>query len=91
MATAAEIDRFLENYARSWIVGPELRNDLFHPGGGVLYPGASAPFNPDGQPAMSDLIRQYAPDVRFELHDWAARDDTLFAEWSLTFTHTRGL
>lgn len=85
MGRPEDIARFLEVYTRSWTTTP-TRGRIFHPGGGVQYPGEAGRYRPDDQGMRTDQLRSLAPDLRMTLLNWAERDDVLFAEWNLSCT-----
>ena len=86
MATEREIEAFLETYQRSWAEAWNARPAIFHPGGGVRYPGRDELVNPDVSPSMTDRLRQITDDLEMRLLHWAEREDMLFTEWELRCT-----
>ena len=86
MTTPEQIAAFLTRYTQSWTVASGERPRVFHPGGGVRYPGSDDLFNPDTQSSFTDQLRHVAPDLQMHLLDWAERDGVVFTEWELTCT-----
>jgi hypothetical protein len=86
MATPKEVEQFLDAYTSAWEANRDWSRKIFHPGGGVRYPGSDQLVNPDTPPSMTDLMRAVASDLRVRLVAWAERDNILFAEWELTCT-----
>lgn len=86
MATAKEIEQFLDTLTSAWEANRDWSRKIFHPGGGVRYPGSDQIVNPDTPPSMTDQLRVVAPDLQVRLVTWAERDNILFAEWELSCT-----
>lgn len=86
MVTDEEVSRFLDTWTTSWVKRYGEREPIFHEGGGVRYPGSDGLFDPDSQPAMTDILRKIAPDLEMRLVNWAVRDDILFGEWTVAAT-----
>lgn len=54
---------------------------LWHPDGTMTHPNLSRPIRGTQMPAWNDHTLGRLPDLRWELADWAARDDVVYIEW----------
>jgi len=80
-----EVRRFLDNWMKSWTAAPD-KPRLFHPDGGLLYPGEHQPYQPDEEGMRTDRLRSIAPDLQMRLLHWAERDGVVLGEWELRCT-----
>jgi len=80
--TDAEIQDFVTKFAAAWAARDgEAFLKLWHPDGVLLTPLAGRPIAGSELGRLNDLQKEVAPDLVWQLLDWAARGDVVIVEW----------
>lgn len=82
-----DAERFVERFARIWQKPePDAYADLWHGEGTLLHPGMEAPIPAPEIPDYVRRILRAAPDIRLDVESWAASQDIVLIEWTITTT-----
>jgi ketosteroid isomerase-like protein len=83
MTTNAE--RFVARFAELWAAPePAAYATLWHDDGTLLHPGMETPIAAAEIPAYVHRLLEALPDITLAPTRWAARDDTVLVEWTIT-------
>jgi ketosteroid isomerase-like protein len=83
--TETEVQTFLTRFAAAWAVRDGAAFlALWHPDGVLHTPLCDRPIAGNELGRLNDVQKEAAPDLVWQLLDWAARDDIVILEWQAT-------
>ena len=78
-------ENFIERWQHAWaVMDAQVWAELYHREGTLLQPGMVEPISRSEIPAHVGRINALLPDIKCEMRNWAARDDIVFTEWTIT-------
>jgi hypothetical protein len=82
---------FVQRFTRVWSdPEPDDFAELWAEGGVLLHPTMARSIPKEEIPNYLRRLKAVAPDIRLEPRSWAARDDKVFIEWTITATRRGG-
>jgi SnoaL-like domain len=85
--TTPDPESFLDRFARVWSdPEPDDFAELWAEGGVLLHPTMARQIPKAEIPDYLRRLKAVAPDIRLVPKSWAARDDQVFIEWTITAT-----
>jgi ketosteroid isomerase-like protein len=83
--TDADTQEFVTKFAAAWAArdGDAFLN-LWHPDGVLHYPLTDRPLAGKEIARLNEIQKEAAPDLVWQLLDWATRGDVLIIEWQST-------
>lgn len=82
-----DAQRFVDRFAEIWQrPDPERYAELWHDDGVLRHPTMTEPLAQDGIPDYVRRLQAMAPDISLSVESWAAREDVVLIEWTLTGT-----
>ncbi len=83
--TETETQEFVTRFAAAWAARDgEAFLDLWHPEGVLHYPLTDRPLAGKEIAHLNAVQKETAPDLVWQLLDWATRGDVLIIEWQCT-------
>jgi ketosteroid isomerase-like protein len=83
--TDHDAEQFVDRFARLWAnPDPDGYADLWHRDGLLRHPTMREPLAQERIPDYVRGLKALAPDISLAVDRWAARDDTVLIEWTLT-------
>lgn len=80
-----DAERFVETFSRVWASPePDEFQALWAEEGTLLHPGMEAPIAHHEIPDYVRRIKSASPDISLAVDRWAARDDFVLIEWTIT-------
>jgi hypothetical protein len=80
-------ERFVDRFTRLWSAPePHAYASLWHDDGTLLHPGMEAPISASEIPGYVQRLLDILPDITLAPTRWAANDDTVLIEWTITAT-----
>jgi hypothetical protein len=86
------VEEFVATFARVWSdPQPDQYAELWHEDGTLLHPGMEEPLPASQIPDYVRRLLSVAPDIRLAVDRWAAQDDFVLIEWTITTTFRDGV
>jgi ketosteroid isomerase-like protein len=83
----SDAERFVSRFSEMWKAPePDAFAALWHEDGELLHPGMESPISSAEIPDYVRKLKAAAPDISLRVHRWAAADDFVLIEWTITTT-----
>lgn len=84
------VERFMHRFIEVW-KAPEAEDfaTLFTADATLFHPTMGAPISAPEIPGYVARIKALAPDITLRVENWAAKDDVVLVEWTITATFQR--
>jgi hypothetical protein len=80
-----DAEKFVDRFSEVWTAPqPEQFASLWAPEGRLLHPGMEESIGQDEIPDYMRRLTSIAPDISLRVERWAARDDFVLIEWTLS-------
>jgi ketosteroid isomerase-like protein len=83
----SDAEQFVSRFSEMWRAPkPDTFAALWHEDGELLHPGMESPISSAEIPDYVRRVKAAAPDVSLHVHRWAAAEDFVLIEWTITAT-----
>jgi hypothetical protein len=81
----SDAEKFVERFSAVWAdPEPDQFASLWAPEGRLLHPGMDSSIGQDEIPDYMRRLKTIAPDISLRVERWAAKDDFVLIEWTLS-------